>query len=218
WQSQKNTDRTVQSVLLRAARELFDEDVSVGGSGRTDAGVHALAQAAHLKARKALPEKEIAFGLNDRLPFDVNVLDVSPAPPRFPCAPHPWERHLSLSVFPPPHGVRQEARLVGQGPPPVLRDETRGGELRRPPRFFIFLREPGRTGVDDRRRRGERPSRLGARDPLPRDRVSLSLEDGQATRWNARRGRPRKSLRGRRAAPSHNSLERSSHADCTAFS
>jgi tRNA pseudouridine38-40 synthase len=83
WQSQKNTDRTVQGALQRAARELFEEEVSVGGSGRTDAGVHALAQVAHLKARKTLPEKEIAFGLNDRLPFDVNVLEVSPAAARF---------------------------------------------------------------------------------------------------------------------------------------
>jgi tRNA pseudouridine38-40 synthase len=48
WQSQKNTERTVQGVLARAARELFGEDVAVGGSGRTDAGVHALAQVAHL--------------------------------------------------------------------------------------------------------------------------------------------------------------------------
>lgn len=83
WQSQKNTDRTVQGVLLRAARELLGEDVSVGGSGRTDAGVHALAQVAHVKARKTLSDGEIAFGLNDRLPFDVNVIDVAPAPPRF---------------------------------------------------------------------------------------------------------------------------------------
>ena len=83
WQSQKNTDRTVQGVLFRAAQELLGEDVSVGGAGRTDAGVHALAQVAHLKARKVLPEKEIQFGLNDRLPFDVNVLEIAPAPPRF---------------------------------------------------------------------------------------------------------------------------------------
>lgn len=83
WQSQKNTDRTVQGVLLRAARELLGDDVSISGAGRTDAGVHALAQVAHLKARKAIPEKQIEYGLNDRLPFDVNVLEVSPAPPRF---------------------------------------------------------------------------------------------------------------------------------------
>jgi tRNA pseudouridine38-40 synthase len=83
WQSQKNTDRTVQGVLLRAARELLGEDASIGGAGRTDAGVHALAQVAHLKARKKLPEREIEYGLNDRLPFDVNVLAVEHAPPGF---------------------------------------------------------------------------------------------------------------------------------------
>ena len=54
WQSQKNTDRTVQGLLLRAAAELLGDDVSAGGAGRTDAGVHALAQVAHLKARKKL--------------------------------------------------------------------------------------------------------------------------------------------------------------------
>jgi tRNA pseudouridine38-40 synthase len=44
-----------------------------------------------LKARKKLPEREIEHGLNDRLPFDVNVLDVSPAPPAF------HARHDALS-------------------------------------------------------------------------------------------------------------------------
>jgi len=83
WQSQKNTDRTVQGVLARAARELFEEEVALGGAGRTDAGVHALAQTAHLKSKRRLTEKEIEFGLNDRLPFDVNVLSVEPAPPAF---------------------------------------------------------------------------------------------------------------------------------------
>lgn len=83
WQSQKNTERTVQGVLLRAARELFGEEVSAGGAGRTDAGVHALAQVAHLRARKKLPAADLVQGLNDRLPFDVNVLAAEPAAPRF---------------------------------------------------------------------------------------------------------------------------------------
>jgi tRNA pseudouridine38-40 synthase len=83
WQSQKNTDRTIQGALSRAAAELFGEEVSLGGAGRTDAGVHALAQVAHLKARKSLPERDIEHGLNDRLPFDVNVLAVEPAPAAF---------------------------------------------------------------------------------------------------------------------------------------
>ncbi len=83
WQTQKNTDRTVQAVLQHAAGEVFGEEVAVGGSGRTDAGVHALAQVAHLKARKDLPPREIREGLNDRLPFDVNVISVEKAEPRF---------------------------------------------------------------------------------------------------------------------------------------
>src|SRR5262245_66475848 len=82
WQSQKNTDRTVQGVLLRAAKELLGEDASIGGAGRTDAGVHALAQVAHMRARKTIAESQIEFGLNERLPFDVKVLEVPPDPPR----------------------------------------------------------------------------------------------------------------------------------------
>ncbi len=85
WQSQKNTDRTVQGALLRAARELFEGagPVTLGGAGRTDAGVHALGQVAHLKAAGTLSERDLLWGLNDRLPFDVNVLEVEPAAPRF---------------------------------------------------------------------------------------------------------------------------------------
>jgi tRNA pseudouridine38-40 synthase len=83
WQSQKNTDRTVQGMLLRAAHELLGSDATCGGAGRTDAGVHALAQVAHLKAQKAMLESEVAWGLNERLPADINVLLVEKAPPRF---------------------------------------------------------------------------------------------------------------------------------------
>ena len=91
WQSQKNTERTVAGVLLRAARELLGEDAALGGAGRTDAGVHALAQVAHLKAKKAMPPLAIEHGLNDRLPFDVNILEVESAPSGF------HARHDALS-------------------------------------------------------------------------------------------------------------------------
>ena len=83
WQAQKNTDRTVQGVLLRATRELLGQDAAIGGAGRTDAGVHALAQVAHLKARRSLAPGELLRGLNDALPHDVNVLSVEPAAPGF---------------------------------------------------------------------------------------------------------------------------------------
>jgi tRNA pseudouridine38-40 synthase len=83
WQSQKNTDKTVQAVLQHAAQQVLGEDATCGGAGRTDAGVHALAQVAHLRARKALPAADLAWKLNEILPFDVNVLAAEPAAPRF---------------------------------------------------------------------------------------------------------------------------------------
>ncbi|MFN2385278.1 MAG: tRNA pseudouridine(38-40) synthase TruA [Thermoanaerobaculia bacterium] len=83
WQAQKNTERTVQGMLLRAAEELLGEKVSIGGAGRTDAGVHALAQVAHLRCRRVLPLAAMEAGLNDRLPHDVNVLFAEEAPAGF---------------------------------------------------------------------------------------------------------------------------------------
>lgn len=75
WQAQGNTQKTVQGHLLRAAREVLGE-VDLGGAGRTDAGVHSSGQVAHLRAHRALDPLQIARGINDRLPHDINILDV----------------------------------------------------------------------------------------------------------------------------------------------
>jgi tRNA pseudouridine38-40 synthase len=74
WQAQGNTQKTIQGHLLRAASEVLGE-VDLGGAGRTDAGVHAIAQVAHLRTRKALDPQLIVRKLNDLLPHDINVLD-----------------------------------------------------------------------------------------------------------------------------------------------
>jgi tRNA pseudouridine38-40 synthase len=82
WQEQRNA-RTVQGVLKAAAEELLGPRVDVGGAGRTDAGVHALAQVAHLRVAAGPRPRDLLYGLNDRLPADVNLLAVEPAPGRF---------------------------------------------------------------------------------------------------------------------------------------
>ena len=74
WQAQGNTQKTVQGHLLRAARDILG-DVDLGGAGRTDAGVHAAAQVAHLRAHKAHDPQQLARKLNDLLPHDISVLD-----------------------------------------------------------------------------------------------------------------------------------------------
>lgn len=82
WQSQGNTPKTVQGKLMAAATEAFGA-AEIGGAGRTDAGVHAAGQVAHLKLRTAPRPAEIAIELNDRLPHDIHVVQVTPADDRF---------------------------------------------------------------------------------------------------------------------------------------
>ena len=74
WQAQGNTQKTVQGHLLRAARDVLGE-VDLGGAGRTDAGVHASAQVAHLRARKTDDPRVIARKINDLLPHDIHITD-----------------------------------------------------------------------------------------------------------------------------------------------
>jgi tRNA pseudouridine38-40 synthase len=82
WQEQA-AGRTVQGELRKAAEDYFGEKVDLGGSGRTDAGVHALAQVAHLRAIRRRPLEQIQWELNERLPADIHVLNVDPRPERF---------------------------------------------------------------------------------------------------------------------------------------
>jgi len=82
WQVQKNA-RNIQGILIDAARRLFEGEVSVQGAGRTDAGVHALAQVAHLDTPRRLPLQKILYGLNDLLPSPINILRVEEAPAGF---------------------------------------------------------------------------------------------------------------------------------------
>ena len=74
WQAQGNTQKTIQGHLLRAAREVLGE-VDIGGAGRTDAGVHATAQIAHLRAHKAVDALQLTRKINDLLPADISILD-----------------------------------------------------------------------------------------------------------------------------------------------
>jgi len=82
WQVQKNA-RSIQGTLIDAARELFGTEVEIQGAGRTDAGVHALAQVAHLDAPRRMPPQRLLHGLNDLLPAPINILKVEEAPAGF---------------------------------------------------------------------------------------------------------------------------------------
>jgi len=83
WQIQKNA-KTVQGEIDRAVRSVTGRrDFELYGSGRTDAGVHALAQIAHLDVSTNLPPDTLVRRLNDELPADINVLSAAIVPHRF---------------------------------------------------------------------------------------------------------------------------------------
>ena len=83
WQKQENA-KTIQGTIIKAARESFGEDfIDLQGSGRTDSGVHAICQVAHLDVKTVLAPEIIKMRLNDLLPYDINILEVEKASQRF---------------------------------------------------------------------------------------------------------------------------------------
>jgi len=76
WQKQENA-KTIQGTLVKVANEIFGNNfVDLQGSGRTDSGVHALCQVAHLDVKTVLAPEIIRMKLNDLLPHDINIFEV----------------------------------------------------------------------------------------------------------------------------------------------
>lgn len=82
WQVQPDAT-TVQGTLASAIGRITGEKVLPQGSGRTDAGVHALAQVMTFVTESTVPTGNFVKALNDILPASVRVLEVEEAPPEF---------------------------------------------------------------------------------------------------------------------------------------
>jgi tRNA pseudouridine38-40 synthase len=83
WQIQKNA-RTVAGEIERAiAGAARRREFELYGAGRTDAGVHALAQVAHLELYTDLPPDTLRARVNDALPTDIYIRAIEKAPHRF---------------------------------------------------------------------------------------------------------------------------------------
>jgi len=78
WQGQTNA-RSIQGTLIETARRVLGCDVDIQGAGRTDAGVHALGQVAHLEVPKKLSLRATMEKLNDELPSNINILRLEEA-------------------------------------------------------------------------------------------------------------------------------------------
>jgi tRNA pseudouridine38-40 synthase len=82
WQVQPNLS-TVQGTLQEALKKLFNHDVKVAGSGRTDAGVHAHGQVANVETQRAMDTDAVLRGVNALLPAQIRVWQVEEVAPEF---------------------------------------------------------------------------------------------------------------------------------------
>lgn len=82
WQTQINTV-SIQALIQQALSTLLRKPMHVTGSGRTDAGVHALGQIAHFRHPDALDLSRLLSSLNALLPPDIRILAIDPVSPQF---------------------------------------------------------------------------------------------------------------------------------------
>ncbi len=83
WQRQVSSDHTIQGKLEKLLSRVCGEAIEVQGSGRTDAGVHALGQIANFHTSCELPLEELQEAINRYLPEDIAVVEIAEMPERF---------------------------------------------------------------------------------------------------------------------------------------
>ncbi len=82
WQGQLNAC-TIQDTLASAIYHATGEQPVLSGSGRTDAGVHALAQTVSFQTKSSIPPEKFKYAINSRLPEDIRVLESKAVPDDF---------------------------------------------------------------------------------------------------------------------------------------
>jgi tRNA pseudouridine38-40 synthase len=121
WQVQPDAP-TIQGTLASAIGRLTGENVLPQGSGRTDAGVHALAQVASFFTTSPVPIKNFLKALNDTLPPSIRVLDVREVPSDFHARKSAVAKTYHYRIFREPVCPPFRARYVWHFPYPLDED------------------------------------------------------------------------------------------------
>ena len=83
WQKQDGSDNTIQGKLERLISRMCGEDIAIQGSGRTDAGVHALGQVVNFHTNSQMSPEAMQVYMNQYLPEDIAVVEIAEAAERF---------------------------------------------------------------------------------------------------------------------------------------
>lgn len=98
WQKQGNTENTLQERIETVLTNLLEENIEVHGSGRTDAGVHALGQVANFKSKRTCISEAMLRKLNRQLPADIRILSITKAAPRFHARLNACRKHYRYQI------------------------------------------------------------------------------------------------------------------------
>ena len=83
WQRLSGVDNTLQGKLEQTLSRILEEPIEISGSGRTDAGAHALGQVASFHCQSTMPAEEILSQLRRYLPEDIGIYSCREVHPRF---------------------------------------------------------------------------------------------------------------------------------------
>ena len=83
WQRLANDENTIQAKLEKTLSRILDETIEISGSGRTDAGTHAVCQVANFHCSSTMPAEEILRQLRMYLPEDIGIRSCKNVSPRF---------------------------------------------------------------------------------------------------------------------------------------
>ncbi len=83
WQKQETSDNTIQGKLERLLSRMCEEEIAVQGSGRTDAGVHALGQIVNFHTSATMSLQDMLQYMNQYLPEDIAVVEIEEVSERF---------------------------------------------------------------------------------------------------------------------------------------
>ena len=83
WQRLPGKDDTIQAKIENALSRILDEKIEITGSGRTDAGVHAMGQVANFHTQNAMPSQQILAQLRQYLPEDIGIMGCKDVSERF---------------------------------------------------------------------------------------------------------------------------------------
>jgi tRNA pseudouridine38-40 synthase len=134
WQKQQNV-RTIQGVLLNRAQEIFNNSkIDLQGSGRTDSGVHALCQVAHLDVKTMLAPEIIKLKLNDKLPADINIVEIEKTNENF----HARHNAVSRSYI---YQISKRRTAFGKNFVWWIKDELNFNEMKNASKEYIGMHD-----------------------------------------------------------------------------